>query len=137
MSSAHRILVADDQDSMRQLLCSALRALGYTEVVTAGDGRQALKILRGRMIDVVLLDVEMPVLDGFETLTEMRADPNLAAIPVIMVTSRADVAFVRQIMPLQLAGYLVKPATGAALQTCLTRAFAKRPPPAGPDEHAA
>ena len=64
---------------MRQLLCSALRALGYTEVVTAGDGRQALKILRGRMIDVVLLDVEMPVLDGFETLTEMRADPNLAA----------------------------------------------------------
>lgn len=121
MARPHRVLVVDDQDSMRQLLCSALRALGYTEIVTAADGAEALKFLRGRMIDVMLLDVEMPVMGGFECLRTVRADPQLAATLVVMVTARADEGFVNAIRPLGLRGYLVKPVTAAALKCCLER----------------
>jgi two-component system chemotaxis response regulator CheY len=117
-----RILVVEDQDSMRMLLCSALRALGCPDVVTASNGVEGLRILRGRMINLVLLDVEMPVMGGFEMLSEVRADPKLQATPVIMVTARADAGFVQAIQPLGVLGYLVKPVTAAALRTCMARA---------------
>lgn len=112
------------------LLCSALRGLGHNDIVVAHDGRQALKILHGRMIDLVLLDVEMPVLGGFETLQEMRADSELARIPVVMVTARADAAFVSSLRALDIAGYLIKPVTAAAIKTAIARALSG--PPAEP-----
>jgi two-component system chemotaxis response regulator CheY len=120
--SIQRILVVDDQDSMRMLLCSALRALGHPDIVTAANGAEGLTMLRGRLIDLVLLDVEMPVMGGFEMLTELRADPKLQATPVIMVTARADAGFVQAIQPLNVLGYLVKPVTAAALRSCMARA---------------
>ena len=124
MAYDQRILVVDDQDSMRQLLCSALRALGYTEVITAANGSEALKILRGRMIDAVLLDVEMPVMGGLECLRAIRDDPKLVDMPVAMVTARADERFVGAIRPLEPRGYLVKPVTAATLKSCLDRIWA-------------
>lgn len=119
-----RILVVEDQDSMRMLLCSALRALGHPDIITATNGVEALKILRGRMIDLVLLDVEMPVMGGLAMLTEVRADPKLRDTPVIMVTARADAGFVQAIQPLGVTGYLVKPVTAAALRACMARVAA-------------
>ncbi|MEZ5995551.1 MAG: response regulator [Hyphomonadaceae bacterium] len=130
MKQVVRLLVVDDQESMRLLICSALRALGYTQVLTAVNGAEALKIVRGRLIDLVLLDVEMPVLNGFETLKAMREEAELAKVPVIMVTARADASFVRAIMPMQVSGYLVKPVTGAALKACIDRVLARRTPDA-------
>jgi two-component system, chemotaxis family, chemotaxis protein CheY len=123
--SQRRILVVDDQESMRMLVCGALRALGYTQIVAAANGKDALKAMRERTIDLVLMDVEMPVLNGFETLKAMREDPALARIPVVMVTSRADSAFVSSIKPLNVSGYLVKPVTGAALKMCIDRVPAR------------
>jgi len=119
------ILVVDDQESMRMLVCGALRALGFTQIVAAANGSEALKAMRERTIDLVLMDVEMPVLNGFETLKAMREDAALASIPVVMVTSRADAAFVSSIKPLQVSGYLVKPVTGAALKSCIDRVPAR------------
>lgn len=109
------------------LLCSALRAIGYTQIVAAADGAEALRQARGRLIDLVLMDVEMPVMNGFDALKAMRAEPELAAMPVIMVTARADAKFVQTIRPLNVAGYLIKPVTGVALKACIDRAFARGP----------
>jgi len=120
-----RILVVDDQESMRMLVCSALRSLGFTQIATAANGSDALKALREQAIDLVLMDVEMPVLNGFQALKAMREDAALARIPVVMVTSRADAAFVSSIKPLFVSGYLVKPVTGAALKMCIDRVPAR------------
>jgi two-component system, chemotaxis family, sensor kinase CheA len=81
-----RVLVADDSLTTRTLERSILEAAGY-EVHTAADGGQALDVLRGQAIDLVVSDVDMPVLDGFALTTEIRDDERLKRIPVVLVTS--------------------------------------------------
>jgi two-component system chemotaxis response regulator CheY len=115
------LLVVEDQESMRQLILSALRGLGFVDILTAQNGHEALRMLRGRPIALTFLDVEMPVMGGFDTLKEIRADKELAKAPVVMVTSRADAPFIRAIMPLGVSGYLVKPVTAAALKATIDR----------------
>ena len=110
-----RVLVVDDQDSMRQLLCAGLRNLGIQHIHTAADGVEALAKLRARTIDLVLLDGEMPRMGGFETLTAMRSDAVLSKVRVIMVTGRADTDFVQRTAKLGIDGYLVKPVTTVML----------------------
>jgi adenylate cyclase len=81
-----RILVVDDVPANVRLLEAVLAAQGY-EVVTAGDGGEALEAVAAQQPDLVLLDVLMPVLDGYEVCSRLRADPATAVLPVVMVTS--------------------------------------------------
>lgn len=103
------VLVADDQASMRALLCSALRSIGIKKIFTADNGQEALSVLKRERPTLLLLDVEMPVMSGVETLTELRRDYALAALPVIMVTGRATPEVVRATADLGVSGYLLKP----------------------------
>lgn len=100
---------------MRQLIRAALRGLGVTEVFDAEDGVRALEVLDYRPIDLVLLDAEMPRMDGIETLRAIRASAKFGKLPVIMVTGRANAEFVRDTKELGVSGYLLKPVTAAAL----------------------
>lgn len=91
-----RILVVDDTAFNRRLLVRMLGGLGH-ETIEAADGQQALDVLRDPAtgpIDVILLDIVMPVLDGFETLTALKADPLLADLPVIVISDLDDSASV-------------------------------------------
>jgi adenylate cyclase len=81
-----RILVVDDVPANVRLLEAVLAAQGY-EVVAAGDGGEALEAVAAQQPDLVLLDVLMPVLDGYEVCRRLRADPATAVLPVVMVTS--------------------------------------------------
>lgn len=110
-----RILVVDDQESMRLLVKSMLAQQGFLDVLLATDGQDALSVLKKEPIDLVLLDGEMPVLDGIGTLKAIRADKMMARLPVIMVTGRSDVAFVKELSALGLNGYLKKPFSPTAL----------------------
>jgi two-component system chemotaxis sensor kinase CheA len=115
------ILVADDSITSRTLEKSILEAHGY-RVLTAVDGLEALEMLqtyRGQdagqgkgegmsMIDMVLADIEMPRMDGFTLLQAMKSDPELAAIPVIIMTSREAPADVRRGLDLGAAAYIAK-----------------------------
>src|SRR5687768_12740532 len=88
------ILVVDDSIAIRRILSRPLIAEGY-QVREAADGRAALDACRSERPDLVLLDIDMPVMDGHTTLREMRADPQLADLPVLFLTARtggADVA---------------------------------------------
>lgn len=82
-----RVLVVDDEPAVNDLICDALALAGY-ETTSASHGMQALHALRNERIDLVVLDVNMPVMDGFEVLQRMRAsgDPT----PVIVLTARQD-----------------------------------------------
>lgn len=84
------VLVVDDQLTVRELQRSILETAGY-RVETARDGREALERLTGEgEVDVVVTDVQMPELDGLGLLHELRADPALASLPVVMVSSRSS-----------------------------------------------
>ena len=89
MSVASVVLVVDDEPRNRRLLTETLRPAGY-EMREAADGRSALDDARGVRPDLVLLDVMMPDMDGFETCRHFRADPDLRDVPIILVTALDD-----------------------------------------------
>lgn len=80
------VLVVDDNRQNRDLLERRLKRDGFA-VLTAADGAEALAVTRTQPVDVVLLDIMMPVMDGYETLERLKADPELRHLPVIMLTS--------------------------------------------------
>ena len=82
------ILVVDDSASLRQVVAIALKGAGY-EVIEAGDGKQALAKLDGTKINLVVSDVNMPVMDGLTFVTEMKKLPKYKFTPVIMLTTEA------------------------------------------------
>jgi two-component system cell cycle response regulator len=85
-----RVLVVDDVPANVKLLAAKLQA-EYYEVLTALDGPRALEIVRTQAPDIVLLDVMMPVMDGFEVCRRIKADPVSAHVPVVMITALSDV----------------------------------------------
>jgi two-component system chemotaxis sensor kinase CheA len=102
------VLVVDDQITIRELQRSILGAAGY-DVLTARDGREALDALeRAPDVQLVLTDVEMPVLDGFGLLEQIRAHPVHASLPVIIVSSRGDEADRRRGAEAGADAYVVK-----------------------------
>jgi adenylate cyclase len=99
------VLVVDDDPNVRALITSFLAAEGY-DSITASDGQEALRLARERKPSVITLDVIMPGLDGWSVLQQLRADPALASVPVVMVTLLDDRA---KGYALGAADYVVKP----------------------------
>jgi two-component system cell cycle response regulator DivK len=83
-----RILIVDDQEDNRQILRDLLASAGY-ELIEAEDGEQALIAAAAHQPDLILMDIQMPVLDGYDATRRIKSDPALRAIPVIAVTSYA------------------------------------------------
>ncbi|HET9107442.1 MAG TPA: response regulator [Steroidobacteraceae bacterium] len=85
---AKKILVVDDSTSVRTIARTALREKGY-EVIEAGNGREALEKLAGERVNLVVSDVNMPVMDGISLLKELKSHPTSKFVPVIMLTTEA------------------------------------------------
>ena len=83
-----RILAVDDQEDNRQILRDRLTAAGY-EITEAVDGEQAVQIAESIVPDLILMDIQLPGIDGYEATRRIKANPLLKAIPVIAVTSYA------------------------------------------------
>ena len=81
------VLVADDSPTVRAVARFALEDAGH-RVLEAGNGAEALAVLADEAVDVVLLDVEMPVMDGYQTVAALKADPHTADVPVVFLTGR-------------------------------------------------
>ncbi|MDT3442505.1 MULTISPECIES: BTAD domain-containing putative transcriptional regulator [unclassified Pseudofrankia] len=125
-----RVLVVDDTAINRKLLAAAVAGLGH-EVETAENGHRALEILRAaddgpRGFDIVLLDLLMPVLDGYATLAEIKADPVLAAVPVIMVSAVPELESVVRCIELGAIDYLPKPYSSTMLRARLRASLQAR-----------
>lgn len=102
------ILTADDNGQIRMLVKAALRSLGH-ELIEATDGEQALELAIARRPDLVLLDVTMPKLDGWEVLHFMRLRPETADVPVMMLTTAAQRMDLERGSQLGCNDYLTKP----------------------------
>ena len=110
------VLVVDDSRMNRMTLIRLLERLGH-ETTEAADGREALDVLAaGTPVDLVLLDLVMPELDGFETLATMKADPRLAAIPVIVVSGLDDLDGIVRCIEMGAVDYLPRPIKPTLLQ---------------------
>jgi two-component system cell cycle response regulator DivK len=82
------ILVVEDQEDNRQILRDLLSSSGY-DLTEAGDGEEALKSVAEKRPDLILMDIQLPIMDGYEATRRIKADPQTSNIPVIVVTSYA------------------------------------------------
>ncbi|HEU4367286.1 MAG TPA: response regulator [Methylomirabilota bacterium] len=103
------LLVVDDNEDNRYTLTNRLKRQGYTDVVTANDGRQALELLRAHPFDLVLLDIMMPELNGYQVLEQLKADERLRHVPVIMISAVDELDSVVRCIELGAEDYLQKP----------------------------
>jgi len=105
-----KILSVDDSGTMRRIIGRAVQVLGH-ELLEAANGLEALQILAARAdeIALVILDVNMPEMDGMETLVRIKADPALKGIPVMMLTTDSDRGRIIQAVQAGAANYLTKP----------------------------
>ncbi len=109
-----RVLLVDDDPGMIQMLGRLLS--GYSQLRFATDGGQALAIARSWQPELVLLDAEMPGIDGFEVCRQLKADPLLAEVPVIFVTQHTDARVESAVFELGAADFVAKPVAGPALR---------------------
>ena len=118
--NAARILIVEDSATMRQVLKFALTRLKNVEIVEAQDGMDGLRKLSSDRFDLVLIDVNMPVMDGLKLIGMIRNDANLREIPIVVITTERAEEDRRRAISLGANEYLTKP-----LQTNRVLATAK------------
>lgn len=101
-------LVVDDSTSMRQMVCCTLKQAGF-EVIEAGDGQQALDSLNNQPVDVVITDLNMPVLNGLELIRRLRSLPTYRFTPILMLTTESQQAKKLEGKQAGATGWIVKP----------------------------
>jgi two-component system, chemotaxis family, chemotaxis protein CheY len=117
-----KAIVADDSRVMRSIIEKAMRSLGY-EIIHAGNGQEVLEILekeRGE-VDLILLDWNMPVLNGFTTLLRIRESPVYSEIPVLMVSTESEEEKMERALNAGARGYIPKPFTLESLASAIRK----------------
>ena len=109
-----RILAADDSASMRDMVKMSLSSAGF-EVTSAADGEEALRLAAGTPFDLVLLDVNMPVRDGFDVIRALRAEPQYRHTPILMLTTESSPDRKREGKNAGATGWIIKPFDPAQL----------------------
>jgi two-component system, cell cycle response regulator len=119
------LLVVDDNSMNRIMLSRYITKLGY-QATLVENGRQALEKLQGEPFDLVLLDVEMPEMDGYQVLEQLKADPRLRDIPVIMISAVEELESVVKCIGLGAQDYLPKPFNPVLLRARLTACLERK-----------
>lgn len=107
------VLVVDDSAAIRKILQRVLRQTGMAirNIHEAGNGQEALDLLRAQSVDLVLTDINMPKMDGIQLLAAVKASPQWRAVPVVMITTEGGETKVAEAVRLGAAGYVRKPFT--------------------------
>jgi CheY-like chemotaxis protein len=119
------VLIAEDNSVNRELLRELLEARGYT-VAEACNGQEALQMIEQARPDILLLDLGMPVLDGFAVIRKIRENPRLAGLPVLAVTAYAMQGDREKVLNSGFDGYLSKPVNSRSLVEELDRLLSER-----------
>lgn len=120
----HQILIADDRASSRELLHLVLERAGY-EVIEAEDGQVALERARANPPDLILLDLQMPVMDGYQVLAALRSEPRFQTLPILALTASAMRGDRERILDAGFTDYLAKPAGPDLLRETVARLLAQ------------
>jgi len=122
-ASALKVLLVDDQLSMRALARTALQQIGITNIDDASDGEEAFRALIQKPVHLVISDFNMPKLDGLGLLRAIRSHEPVRGIAFIMLTGRADKELVQRAMQFGVNNYIVKPFTAAQLKEKIEEVF--------------
>lgn len=120
-----KILVVDDFSTMRRIVRNLLKELGFSQIDEAEDGVAAMQKLNGGEFEFVVTDWNMPNMDGLELLQTIRKTPQLAKLPVLMITAEAKKENIIAAAQAGASGYIVKPFTAATLSEKLEKIFEK------------
>ncbi len=120
-----KIIVADDSRLVRGIVEKIVVSMGF-EAVPAANGQEALDLLEAGGIDMVLLDWNMPIMNGMDVIKTMRSDESFRQIPVLMVSTESEDERIRQALEAGAQGYLPKPFTPEQLTGAIRRVLSMR-----------
>jgi two-component system chemotaxis response regulator CheY len=120
-----KILIVDDFSTMRRIIKNLLRDLGFNNTFEADDGATALPMLKNGNFEFVVTDWNMPIMQGIQLLKEIRKDPSLKHLPVLMVTAEAKREQIIEAAQSGVNGYIIKPFTANTLQEKLEKIFVR------------
>jgi len=123
-----KVLVVDDMSTMRRIVKNVLKQIGFSDMVEAENGQDALNKLKVGDIGLIVSDWNMPIMQGIELLRAVRADAELKHLPFLMVTAEAQKENIIEAVQAGVSNYVVKPFTAEALQGKLEKIFAKAQP---------
>jgi two-component system, chemotaxis family, chemotaxis protein CheY len=119
------ILAVDDSASMRQMVGHTLRSAGY-EVLEASDGIEALEVAKGKVVDIVITDVNMPNMDGITLVARLRTLPDYRLVPLLLLTTESSTEKKMQGKQAGATGWMVKPFNPEQLLATLNRVLGAR-----------
>jgi two-component system, chemotaxis family, chemotaxis protein CheY len=113
-----RALIVDDSSVMRKIIERSLRqaGLGFTAVLEAGNGAEALTLLAGNRVELILCDINMPVMNGIEFVKQLSTLENARGVPIVMITTEGSESQVVQALSAGARGYIRKPFTAEQLK---------------------
>ena len=123
MNKNMKILIVDDFSTMRRIIKNLLRDLGFNNTHEADDGNTALPMLRAGGFDFLITDWNMPGMQGIDLLRAVRADPQMKAMPVLLVTAEARRDQIVLAAEAGVNGYIVKPFTAQTLKEKIEKIF--------------
>lgn len=123
-----KVLVVDDMSTMRRIVKNVLRQIGFSDIVEAENGQDALTKLKAGGFGLVVSDWNMPVMQGIELLRAVRADAELKTLSFLMVTAEAQKENLIEAVQAGVSNYVVKPFTAEVLQGKLEKVFANVQP---------
>jgi len=115
-----RILIIEDEAEVRHFASRVLELEGY-HVLQANDTKEGMRLVREGRISLLLLDLRLPKRDGWTVLQQIKSEPELSAIPVIVFTASAGVSQQERALSMGASDYLVKPLSAASLREAVTR----------------
>lgn len=107
--SNYNVLIVEDSPTMRQLIVFALKRIRGLNIVEAGDGVDGLKKLSATKFDMILTDINMPIMDGLKLVSLVRSDPNYAAVPIVIITTEGANEDKERAIALGANAYITKP----------------------------
>ena len=124
-----RVLIVDDSSVMRKIVERSLRqaSIDLTQVFEAGNGAEGLTVLQDNQVDLILCDINMPVMDGLEFIKQLPGVANAKGVPVIMITTEGSEAHVVQALSCGARGYIRKPFTPDQVKTQVIPVLAGKP----------
>ncbi len=124
---AYNVLIVDDSQTMRKVILKALTLSGFDlgECLEAGNGAEALTVLSGHWIDLILTDLNMPVMSGLELVQKLKGDQHYEGIPVVLITTEGSETRLQELFALGVKDYIQKPFHPETLRDVLTRIMEK------------
>jgi len=131
----YNVLIVDDSGTMRNVIKKVLRLSGisFGNCLEAANGQEAMAVLENNWVDLILSDINMPVMDGFGLLRAVKSQPSFQDVPVVLITTESNEKRLQEAMRLGAKGYIHKPFTPETIRTLVREVMGEADESAMPD----